>query len=266
MTSETKTKPAPAEPTKPTLVSVRGRGRVGKSSVLKWVIGRARNQGRQVTVADGDRNTASLANVWLPTRAGQSDEPGGTTRPASAETEDIKDWLNEVLSGMATAHISVALNLGGGDNIMTEYETDLNLATFAEEVGANATAIVVSGHEDEDLQHITRLAEDGAFLPKRTVLVLNQGMVPAGRNAKRAFARLTETTQFHALLDRGATVVTIPRLACMEKVNRLHPDFYTAAELDSIRDKSLNLVECHQVRAWLAEMERSFGNVLTWLP
>jgi hypothetical protein len=48
--------------------------------------------------------------------------------------------------------------------------------------------------------------------------VLNEGLVPPGRVARTAFGPIIGHDVFRMVLDRGAVVVRMPRLACMHEV------------------------------------------------
>ena len=76
---------------------------------LDWLIQRARNQGREVIIADGDRRNADLAGLY----------PGQAMQPPSDDTGDVKEWITSVLIRMAEMGQSVALDLGGGDRVLS---------------------------------------------------------------------------------------------------------------------------------------------------
>jgi hypothetical protein len=88
----------------PVLAVRLGRGRTGGTTFLDWLIQRARNQGRELIVADGDRRNADLAALY----------PGQAMQPPSDDTGDVKEWITSVLIRMTETEQSVALDLGGG--------------------------------------------------------------------------------------------------------------------------------------------------------
>ena len=69
-----------------------GRGRTGGSTLLDWLVQRARTEGRGVAVGDGDRRNPTLAGLYPPGTL------GGATQPATDETADVKDWITTQLS------------------------------------------------------------------------------------------------------------------------------------------------------------------------
>src|SRR3954452_24861573 len=110
--------------TAPVLAVGLGRGFGGKSTVLSELVWRARNQGRDVIVADGDARSTTLADLF----------PGKAMRPPSEELADVKLWLSQVLNRMAKERQSAVLDLGGGDRVLMEYGRDLRLVSMASEV------------------------------------------------------------------------------------------------------------------------------------
>lgn len=240
----------------PVLACGEGRGRVGKSTLLRWVIDRARNAGRLVTVADGDRNNATLTAYYR-----------DACRPVSAEQEDAKAWLTSLLNGMAEDQRSVVLDLGGGDRLLAEYGRDLALVEFCRDIGAEPLALVCLGPDLDDLAHAVAMEDAAGFAPERTVLVLNEGLVPVGRQPDRAFAPLVARPEFRALLDRGAQVVAMPRLPCMADVDARRLDFFAAAEgAKGVGGVPLGPVQRSQTKAWIRRMEEAFAPVSSWLP
>ena len=75
-----------------------GRGRTGDTTFLDWLIQRARNQGREVIVADNDRRNADLAGLY----------PGQTMQPPSDEHRRREGMDHSVLIRMAETEQSVA--------------------------------------------------------------------------------------------------------------------------------------------------------------
>src|SRR3954453_3101926 len=94
----------------PVLAVGLGRGFGGKSTVLSELVWRARNQGRDVIVADGDARSTTLSDLF----------PGKAMQPPSQALPDVKLWLSQVLNRMAKERRSAVLDLGGGDRVLME--------------------------------------------------------------------------------------------------------------------------------------------------
>ena len=97
--------PAPV----PVLAVGLGRGFGGKSTGLSELVWRARDQGRDVIVADGDTRSRTLAGLF----------PEATS-PATDELPDVKEWLSGILNRMVEERRSAVLDLGGGDRVLLE--------------------------------------------------------------------------------------------------------------------------------------------------
>ena len=153
-------------PAAPVLAVGLGRGFGGKSTGLSELVWRARNQGRDVIVADGDARSKTLASMF----------PDATC-PRSEELPDVKEWISDLLNRMIEEKRSAVLDLGGGDRVLQEYGRDLGLVEFCEEYGIEPLALYFLGPEEEDLKHVLSIWEAGYFRPKRTLLVTNEGVI-----------------------------------------------------------------------------------------
>src|SRR4051812_14175265 len=89
----------------PVLAVGLGRGGGGKSSGLAELVWRARNQGREVVVADGDARSHTLSGLFP-----------DAIQPKSEELPDTKDFLTALLNRIVKQRCSAVLDLGGGDS------------------------------------------------------------------------------------------------------------------------------------------------------
>ena len=249
---------AVAEPaTAPVALAVGlGRGFGGKSTVLSELVWRARNQGRQVIVADGDTRSATLAGLF----------PGEAMKPPSEELPDVKEWLIQVLIRMVEEQHSAVIDLGGGDRVLQEYGRDLRLVDFCEQYGIEPVAIYVLGPEEEDLRHVLSIYESGFFRTKRTLLVLNEGVIREGRTVCGAFEETLRNPGFERMIADGAVMLFMNRLAAMDKVKKLGVGFYDAADRRKVTN--LDPVAQFMVKTWLKDLEsnRVAAGVQSWLP
>lgn len=254
----------------PTLAIGLGRGRTGKSTLLRWVIGRALNAGREVDAADGDRHNATLTAFYKTAR-----------RPPSIQTADMKDWLESVFDRQATEKRSVALDLTGGERVVTEMNEGNALLTFCAEHGIEPVALVCVGPSLDDLAHALGVMteqvvvdagdgttrEETSLVFRRTVLVFNEGLVPQERDTAQAFAPLYKRKEVGTLAKLGAQLLLMPRLGCMPKVDEKRLDFWAAVQGSKGTDGApVGPFQRSQVKSWLAGMETAFGPALPWLP
>jgi len=233
--------------TRPVFLVGLGRGRVGKSTGLRLLIDRARHAGRKVLAADGDRSNATLA-AYYP----------DVTRPRSAEDDDLRVWLTELLDRAATERVSVALDLGGGDPILAKYGRDLGLVEFCESVGIRPVALYFLGPHLDDLKHVKAIEESGAFCPKDTVLVLNGGLVSDAQSEALAFEPIVSRPEFGAILERGV-YATMPRLACLS-------DLPAGVGFYDVKRETVGPVRHHMLGQWRRKMEEGFTSALAFLP
>ncbi|MBY0331760.1 MAG: hypothetical protein K2X49_13935 [Acetobacteraceae bacterium] len=233
-----------------------GRGFGGKSTGLAELVWRARNAGREVIVADGDPRSRTLAGMFE-----------GATHPPTEELPDVKAWLTGVLNRMVKERRSAVLDLGGGDRVLQEYGRDLRLVEFCHRRGIEPVALYFLGPEEEDLRHVLSIWEAGYFRPKRTLLVLNEGVIREGRTVIGAFERTLEHPGFREMVDEGGAVpVLMHRLACMDLLRQRGLGLYAAAAGDGA--DPLDPVEQFMVEDWLADLEkrRAEAGAAAWLP
>lgn len=254
----------PAE--KVVLAVARGRGRVGKTTLLRWLVDRTRGRGHLVTAADGDRNNQTLSGLFVPGHPNKADPPGGTRRPSSADDDDMRDWLTNVLEEMAEHRVSTVLDVGGGDPFVGRYGQELDLESFCSSVGITPLSLIVLGPDEADLQHVTAIETSRSFLVPQTVLVLNEALVSPGKSAANAFGPMMELKAFRAIVDGGAKPVIMPRLGCMSDVAGWSRFTEAAAGLPGHGGTSLGPVRRQMVTTWLRNMEQAFAPVVGWLP
>jgi len=71
--------------------------------------------------------------------------------------------------------------------------------------------------------------EAGYFRPKRTFLVMNEGVIREGRTTAGAFDRTPSDPGVAGMIAAGAVPVMMKRLACMDLVRKSGLGFYGAA-------------------------------------
>lgn len=251
------------EPRPNVLVVRLGRGRTGGSTALDWIIQRARSQGRDVLIGDGDSRNPTLAGYYPP--GGK----GGANQPASDETADVKDWITARLSESAMRGLSLVLDLGGGDRVLAEYGRDLALVDFCESAGIIPLALYFSGPEMDDFEHIHTIHETGYFRPQRAILVFNENLVPQGRTTMGAFEPILARPELTKMVGDGMEIVFMPRLPCMMEMRRAGLSFFDAAANKPGADgKPLDPVRQFMIKSWNDRLEAAFAKAgaSSWLP
>lgn len=238
---------------KPRMIIAAGRGKVGKSVLLRWAIEKCIARGGVPIIADGDRMNPTL-EAFFP----------NALRPPSAEDEDMRIWLNEQADTQIENRSTVFLDLGGGDQSLRTWAKELDLAPFLLKFGVVPVLLHVLGSDIDDLTYLRDL--ETIFAPTHTAIVLNEGMVPAGRSAGSAFEPFYERPEFTSAVNRGARVVRMPRLGCMQQIDSCRLSF-TDAEQGKVKpgQKPIGPTTMQQIFMWQKEMATSFAPIAGWL-
>jgi hypothetical protein len=237
----------------PVLAVGLGRGGGGKSTVLSEMVWRAKSQGRQVVVADGDARSKTLSGLFP-----------GAIAPVGEEMPDVKQFLTGLLNRMVKEKTSAVLDLGGGDTALKEFGRELRLVEFCKRRGIQPLAVYCLGPEEEDLSHVHTIFEGEYFRPDRAILVTNEGVIRSGQHVAGAFERTLTDPRFAAIVASGAKPILLPRLACMPIVKTSVAGFYGAAAGEA----GLDAVEQFMVEDWCAGLEekRAEAGISDWLP
>jgi len=246
-----------------TIAMRHGRGRGGGSTFLDLLIQMARAEGRKVLIGDGDRRNPTLAGLYPP------ETEGGATTPATDETADVKDWLTSTIGEALDLQSSLVVDLGGGDRVMQEYGHDLALVDFCEENGAHPLGLFICGPEPDDFEHILGIWRAGYFRPKRSILVMNEHLVPAGRTPHGAFDATMGTPGFKEIVSQGARPMFLPRLPCMKEMRAAGLSFINAAAGNpGSSGNPLDPVRQFMVKQWVGKIAKEFDRIKVagWLP
>jgi hypothetical protein len=240
----------------PKLVLALGRGKTGKSTFIRWAAETALERGAEPVIADADRTNATLAAFFE-----------NVTRPESPEDEDVRLWLNDFVDRQIDTRFSAFLDLGGGDLILKTWARDLELAPFLEHHGVVPVAVHFLGCDLDDLSYLRDIEESAGFRPRQTVIVLNEGLVPIGRVARTAFGPIIDHEVFRKVLDRGAVVARMPRLACMHEIERRRLSFADAeaGRVKAAQDR-IGPVNRQLIAIWRREMASAFAKIGQWMP
>ena len=241
--------------TRPVLAVRLGRGRTGGTTGLDWLIQRAQAASRPILVADGDKRNATLSGLYN----------GHTLQPSSDATGDVKDWISSVLDQMATARISAALDLGGGDRVLHEYGLDMELVEFCASIDVSPLALYFLGPERDDLEHAFALFTAKVFRPDHTIIVLNEALIKMSQSPQRAFARVVQSEEMRAMTEAGAKFIGMQRLPCLDQIRAAGISFNAAA---ADKDHVIGPVASFMVRRWLHHLEEQCerAGVQEWLP
>jgi hypothetical protein len=244
----------------PVLAIRLGRGRTGGTTFLDFLIQRARRQGREVRIADGDPNNATLSEYYPPS------EPDGAIRPRIGDIGDVAEWVTEVTSQMAMDRCSMVLDMGGGDRVLEAHAKDMDLREFCEASEVAPLAIYSIGPDVADFDHAMTIYDKGYFRSERAILVMNESLVQGGKTAGGAFDFVVRDERY-AKIGQHVRPVVMPKLACMQAMRQEGLTFHDAAEGKSGRSgRPMSLGHQFIVKTWINRMERNLSEVQDWLP
>lgn len=238
---------------RPKIILTAGRGKTGKTTLLRWMAERSRADRAKFLLADIDPTNASFS-AYFP----------DTARPDSIEPVAVRLWLQEFLQYAVAEHLSAMIDLGGGDTALRSLAAEMpSLCEMIEAAGAAVALFYLVGHQLEDLTPIATLADLG-FNPAARAIVLNEGTAPLGVPRDRAFARVLSHPLFAEQLGTGAISLWMPRLFAADAVEARRASFLAAR--DGKTDHPIGLFDRSRVHHWLNAMDEQFAGVKSWMP
>lgn len=240
-----------------------GRGRTGGSTLLDLLIQLARAAGRNVLVCDGDRRNPTLASLYPP------GTPGGATQPPSDEGPDSKEWLSDSISEAVQTEASLVCDMGAGDRTVQDYVRDMDLVELCLAVGREPLGLFFSGPDMDDFEHILSIWRAGYFRPQRSLLVLNEHLVPQGRTPLGAFDAIMSRPEFLELAQDGMETIMLPRLPCLDAMRQAGLGFMDAAAgRPGLKGVPLDPVRQFMVKQWIAKVLANLARVgaTEWMP
>lgn len=235
------------------IVMAAGRGKTGKTTLLRWLAEGSLEAGHSFLMADIDPTNASFAAYFE-----------GVSRPRDDDPLRVRNWLQRFIEYAVQQKLSALIDLGGGDTALRSIAAEMpGFDAMIEEAGLAVAVFYLVGPHPEDLTPVATLAERG-FNPRARAIVLNEGTAPIGRSRVEAFGRITATALFKAATENGTIPVWMPRLHAAEAIEARHCGFREGR--DGRTDPPLGLFDRTRVRHWLNAMEGRFAGVRTWLP
>lgn len=235
-----------------------GRGKTGKTTLLRFAAEEAAAAERRVLLVDLDRANATLASYFQ-----------GVQRPPAGDEAGVTAWLEKLLTFIMTEKAAALIDLGGGDTTLRRLVSEVpDLVATLETAGVAAVAIYMLGPQPDDLAPLATL-EAAGFQPAATLLVLNEGLIETPVSREEAFARVLRHSAFKAAAGRGAEVVWMPRLLPAGEIEARRV-LFGQAERGVVREgrkqTPLGPFDQARVRAWLRAMRAEFAGVGSWMP
>jgi hypothetical protein len=234
------------------IIFAAGRGKTGKTTLLRWLTETSILNGGTPILADVDPSNATFSAYFTDVARPDTDNPAG-----------VAAWLQELIEYCINERQSALIDLGGGDTTLRSLAAEMpGLATHIEAAGMAPVMFHLTGPQPEDLLPALTLAARG-FTPIAQALVFNEYAIEPGSTRERAFARLIACDAY-ANLAETCIKLWMPRLHAAEAVEARQCSF--AAARDGINIPPLGLFDAARVRVWLDSMERRFAGVRSWIP
>lgn len=236
----------------PKVVMAVGRGKTGKTTLLRWMAEMSERGGNAPLLADIDPSNASFGQYFENVYRPQTDSPAG-----------VATWLQKFLEHCVASKQSAIIDLGGGDTTLRSLATELpGIAGQMEAEGVAPVLLHLLGTSPEDLTPAATLMQRG-FSPSAQAMVFNEYASEAGSTRLEAFGRIIES-EFGITLAEKSIEVWMPKLHAAEAVeSRLC--LFTEARDGNVEPK-LGMFDAARVRAWLEAMERRFTGIRSWIP
>jgi hypothetical protein len=233
----------------------------GKTTFARWVAGRMMEAGRSAVLAAADPANRTLAQFF-----------DKVTQPPTNDAVQTAAWLRRLVEHAMVHQLPAVVDMGGGDTSFGRLLDEVpGLAEAMEAAGVSPVAAYFLGPRVDDLGTLASFEARG-FRPEATAVVLNHGRVDAGMDPDAAFAAVRRHSAFRAAVERGATVLEMPRLSPPElalDIERKRLHFAMARDgivPEGRRVAPIGGLNRAAVRAWMDRMEAAFGPVAAWLP
>jgi hypothetical protein len=233
-----------------------GRGKTGKTTLIRFLVEETMGAGRQVLIADVDRTNATLTSYFE-----------GVQRPPEGDESSVSAWLETLLTFAMAQKLSAYIDLGGGDTTLRRLVSEVrDLVAMLEASGITVVAAYLLGPQTDDLSPLATL-EAAGFQPAATALVLNEGLVESSLPREDAFARVLRHSAFRAAVARGAVPLWMPRLLPAGEIEARRVMFGQAA-IGTVptgrRQTPLGPFDQGRTRAWLDTMRAELAPVQSW--
>ena len=234
------------------IIFAAGRGKTGKTTLLRWLTEISILNGGAPILADVDPSNATFSAYFADVARPDTDNPAG-----------VATWLQELIEHCIGERQSALIDLGGGDTTLRSLAAEMpGLAAHIEAAGMAPVMFHLTGTQPEDLTPALTLA--ARVLPQRRKpwCSTNTPSRP-GSTRERAFSRLTASAAY-GRLAQSCVKLWMPRLHAADAVESRQCGF--AAARDGTVDPPLGIFDAARVRVWLEAMDRRFAGVRSWIP
>jgi hypothetical protein len=224
---------------------VAGRGRIGKTTLSRWVVETANERGGSPVVIAADPVNPTLRTFL-----------DGVVEPPSSNYDETIAWLLDLIGQLADQGLEAVVDLGAGNTSLLGLLSNMpGLLDVLTSSGIEPVAVHVIGPDPHDLAPMIQMEISG-FQPHATMVVFNEAHGPQSR-----FEQVLCQPEFTSVTKRGAVPIWMPQLT---------PQVARAcdAECWPYRDMPAKAGPFHKsgVYHWLRRMDEAFAPVASWLP
>jgi hypothetical protein len=229
-----------------------GRGKTGKTTLLRWIAEMSEARKSQTILADIDPSNASFSRYF-----------NDVARPATDHPASVARWLQQLIEHCITHRQSAIVDLGGGDTTLRTLAGEMpDLGAYIEAAGLVPVMLYLLGTQPEDLTPAVTLHGRG-FTTKAQALALNEFAIDQGLTRSEAFDRITRVESF-VKLAKSSVRVWMPRLFAAEAIESRQCRFFEARDGKVV--PPLGIFDGARLRAWLNTMDRRFAGIMSWIP
>lgn len=222
-----------------------GRGRIGKTTLARWISETVQHRGGSAVFAAADPQNRSL-RVYV----------NDVSEPPSTDPEEAAAWFRGLLQFAADEKNNAVIDLGGGNTMLESLLADMpDLAADLAAGGVEPVAVHLIGPHPHDLVPLATM-EGAGFKPTATAIICNEAH---GRRAR--FDDVLAQPVMRETLDRGAIQLWMPQLAAdaARQCDTMPWHYHEAL------DKA-GLLTASAVRSWLRRMDTALAPLMSWLP
>jgi hypothetical protein len=237
---------------KPKIIFAAGRGKTGKTTLLRWVQEVSLARGGDAILADVDPTNATFSLYFEDVQRPEVDDAAGVTV-----------WLSELIDYCINERRSAIIDLGGGDTTLRALATEMpDLVSEIEAAGLAPVVLYLVGTQPEDLAPAVTLTQRG-FTACAQALVFNEFAVSAGQSRKQAFGRVTGLEEHDQLMD-NSIALWMPRLFAADAIESRRARFFDAR--DGKVMPPIGTLDRSRIKAWLEKMNERFAGIASWIP
>lgn len=234
------------------IIFAAGRGKTGKTTLLRWIAEMSEVRKGEAILADIDPSNASFSRYFHDVARPPTDHPAGVAR-----------WLQQLIEHCIAHQRSAIVDLGGGDTTLRTLAGEMpDLGAAIEAAGLAPVMLYLLGTQPEDLAPAVTLQSRG-FITKAQALILNEVTIDQGLTRAEAFDRITSIESF-GRLAKSSVRIWMPRLFAADAIEARQCRFLEARDGKTV--PPLGIFDRTRVRAWLLAMDQRFSGIRSWIP